>query len=82
MVKDALASACILHESHHHVGVQALASNKAQLIMALAPWEDALQQAEFLAGNKLSLADVAAMADLRLAFEKARRPYNMWPPIF
>jgi glutathione S-transferase len=52
--------------------MQAMATNKRALIDALAPWEQALQEHPFLAGSRLSLADLVAMADLRTAFEKVR----------
>lgn len=50
--------------------VQAMATNKAELMKAVAAWESKLQERPFLSGSAFSLADAVAVADLRGAFEK------------
>lgn len=52
--------------------MQALAQSKQQLFALLEPLEQRAGTHEYLAGSSLSVADVAAMVDLRPAFEKVR----------
>lgn len=49
-----------------------MSKNKAALLEALVPLEQALSSKAYLGGSQFSLADVVAMADLRAAFETVR----------
>lgn len=49
-----------------------MSKNKAALLEALVPLEQALSSKAYLGGSQFSLADVVAIADLRAAFETVR----------
>ena len=57
--------------------VQTMAKSKQQLFAVVQPLEEKAGAHNYLAGGSLSVADVAAMVDLRTAFEKVRSLTNL-----
>lgn len=65
-----LRTAFVRVHIHVCVFIQAMATNKSALNDALAVWEQTLQDKTYLAGSRISVADLVGMAELRTAFEK------------